>query len=126
MTLMGNLHSFPMAKMFRKLPNRSLPGPLLEKKFLQNDKIQYYVKRYWPVKGKHNGLKEYSQFLEEDNLEDENDSLALEICVDSRLDSVLGLQLKPNMEGRRKPPRSRVFGIYPNSNNGHQSRNMIK
>jgi hypothetical protein len=30
------------------------------------------------------------------------------------------------MEGRRKPPRCRVYGIYPNSNNGHQSRNMIK
>lgn len=126
---MGNLNQFAMTKMFRKLPNRQLPGPLLEKKFLQNDKIQYYVKRYWPVKGKQNGLKECSQFLdEENNLDDDNENSAVDIyCSDPRSDSVMGLKLRPNPDGRRKPPRSRVYGVYQQNNNGQQqSRNTIK
>ena len=57
-----------------------MPGPILEKKFLQNDKIQYYVKRYWPVKGRNNSLKESSQYMEELNIDEENDNSVIEIC----------------------------------------------
>ena len=115
---MGNLNKFQITKMSRKLPNRSMPGPLLEKKFLQNDKIQYYVKRYWPVKGRNNSLKESSQYMDELNIDEENDNSVIEICHDQRTDSVLGLKLRPNPDGRRKPPRSRVFGLNPQNNNG--------
>lgn len=36
-------------KMMKKPFKRDVPGPLIEKKFLTNEKIIYYTKRYCPV-----------------------------------------------------------------------------
>jgi hypothetical protein len=51
--------------------------------------------------------------MDELNIDDENDNSVMEICQDQRTDSVLGLKLRPIPDGRRKPPRSRVYGVYP-------------
>lgn len=56
--------------------------------------------------------------MDEENMDDDNENSVAEICADPRTDSVLGLKLRPNPDGRRKPPRSRVYGVYPQNNNG--------
>jgi hypothetical protein len=122
-------------RMLFKTLDRGIPGPLMEKKVLQNEKIVYYSKRYCPVKEKksrkYQGSSQLMDFHplnhDESSIIVNDDDLDNDKSFFTMNDAVIGLKLDPP-ELRRVVPR-RYLNIY-NHNNCIQaennSRNQIR
>lgn len=114
-------------KMMRRKLDREEPGPLMEKRVFINEKLQYYIKRYQQVREQPDmaTLQKKVNFHPEEIIEDNDDSITTE--NNTKTERLIGLKLK-SLHERKKPPRSRVQGLAPQSfstNGGHKLlRNM--
>lgn len=99
-------------KMMRRKLDLTEPGPLMEKRVFINEKLQYYIKRYQQVREQPEiiSISKKMNFHPEEAAEDDESITD----INTKTERLIGLKLKP-LPDRKKPPRSRVQMLVPQS-----------
>ena len=109
--------------MKRKL-DRAEPGPLMEKRVFMNEKLQYYIKRYLQVKEQPD-LQTFQKRVNFHPEEMHDDDESITEINQNKTERFIGLKLKP-LNDRKKPPRSRVQCLAPQSFSTNGGQKLIR